>query len=302
MIYDIALATDWEFDFDFIDLIQKKAHSLGLTTIIINEDNLDLCFENLQNQTLQFRFLFDRASDTSPSFLKLQNHIHEHGGHVIEPISRIKWASDKATMHLEFLEAGIRTPFTIILPPWIENESVFLSLSELAQLGRPFVAKPANTTGGSIGVMENVETFEDVLSVRVHLINDKYLLQKKVIPLEKDGKRFWFRGFFVFDEVFCTWWHDQNHTYDMLSTEDVKAYGLLPIFENVKKIAQVCKLRFFSTEIAMTIKEEFVVVDYVNESCDMRLKSKYSDGVPDVLVQSIANRIVYYIKGIEIFI
>jgi len=302
MIYDIALATDWEYDFDFIDLLQKKAHSIGLTTTVINEDNLDLCVQQLENHALQFRVLFDRASDTTPSFLKLQNHILKYGGYVIEPISRMKWASDKATMHLEFLEAGIRTPFTIILPPWIENESVFLSLSELAQLGRPFVAKPANTTGGSTGVMENVEIFEDVLNERIQLINDKYLLQKKVIPLEKDGKRFWFRGFFIFDEVFCTWWHDQNHSYNMLSTEDVKAYGLSPIFEIVKKIAQVCKLRFFSTEIAMTIEEEFVVVDYVNESCDMRLNSKHTDGVPDVLVQSIVHRIVHFIKETEMII
>ncbi len=302
MIYDIALATDWEYDFDFIELIQREARVAGLTTIIVNEDNLDRCFEKLKNKTLQFRFLFDRASDTSPAFLKFQEYFQKHNGYVIEPISNIKWASDKATMHLEFHQAGIRTPFTIILPPWIENESVLLSLSELAQLGRPFVAKPANTTGGSTGVMENVEIFEDVLDARIHLINDKYLLQEKVIPLEKDGKRFWFRGFFIFDEVFCTWWHDQKHSYEMLSTEDVKIYGLSPIFEIVKKISRVCKLRFFSSEIAMTITEEFVVVDYVNESCDMRLKSKCADGVPDILVQRIANRIIHFIKETEICI
>jgi nicotinamidase-related amidase len=32
----------------------------------------------------------------------------------------------------------------------------------------------------------------------------------------------------------------------------------------------------------------FVVVDYVNEMCDMRLKSQHPDGVPDHIVESIA--------------
>ncbi len=301
MIYDLALATDWEYDSDFIELISQKAQEIGLSVIVINKDNLDLCFEKLQNQALHFRTLFDRAADTSPSFLKLQDYIQNHGGCVIEPVSRMKWASDKATMHLEFLQAGIRTPFTVILPPWIEEKSVFLSLSELAQLGSPFVAKPANTTGGSTGVMRNVEVFEDVLDARIHLVHDKYLLQKKVIPLERDGKHFWFRGFYVFGEVFCAWWHDQTHTYDLLFPEEIETYGLLPIFEIVQKIARVCRLRFFSTEIAVTEEEGFVVVDYVNESCDMRLKSKHPDGVPDVLVQSIAHRIVHFIQEIKTF-
>jgi glutathione synthase/RimK-type ligase-like ATP-grasp enzyme len=296
MIYDLALATDWEYDFDFIDLIKTRARLVGLTTTIIRADNLDFIIQQLENHSVQFRVLFDRASDTSPDFLRLQNHIQNHGGCVIEPVSRMKWASDKATMHLEFLQAGIRTPFTVILPPWIEKKDVFLSLSELAQLDRPFVAKPANTTGGSTGVMENVEAFEDVLDTRIHLPRDKYLLQKKVVSLEKDGKRFWFRGFFVFDEVFCVWWHNQIHTYELLSAEEIETYGLLPIFEIIHKIAEVCKLRFFSTEIAVTEEEGFVVVDYVNESCDMRLKSKYSDGVPDTLVESMVRRIVDFIK------
>ena len=302
MIYDIALTTDWEYDFDFIKLIQQKAQEIGLSVSVIHKDNLDQSFEKLQNQTLQFRILFDRASDTSPSFLKIQDYIQKYGGCVIEPVSSMKWASDKATMHLEFLQAGIRTPFTVILPPWIEEKTVFLSLSELAQLGSPFIAKPANTTGGSTGVMENVEAFEDVLEARIHLAHDKYLLQKKVIPLERDGKRFWFRGFYVFGEVLCAWWHNQIHTYDLLSAEEIETYGLLPIFEIVQKIARVCKLRFFSTEIASTEEEGFVVVDYVNESCDMRLKSKHPDGVPDVLVQSIARRIVHFVQETETFL
>ena len=43
---------------------------------------------------------------------------------------------------------------------------------------------------------------------------------------------------------------------------------------------RICKLDWFSTEIALTL-EEFVVVDYVNDGIDTRVQSKAVDGVPD---------------------
>ena len=55
----------------------------------------------------------------------------------------------------------------------------------------------------------------------------------------------------------------------------------------MRKIQKVCSLDFFSSEIALTEENTFVVVDYVNEVCDMRLQSKHVDGVPDEVVQRI---------------
>jgi hypothetical protein len=55
-------------------------------------------------------------------------------------------------------------------------------------------------------------------------------------------------------------------------------------------------LRFFSTEVALTEHGTFVVIDYVNETCDLRLQSLHYDGVPDQLVQNIASFIAHYVK------
>jgi hypothetical protein len=38
----------------------------------------------------------------------------------------------------------------------------------------------------------------------------------------------------------------------------------------------------------MTPAGRFVTVDYVNETCDMRLQSRYADGVPDRLALAIS--------------
>jgi hypothetical protein len=51
-------------------------------------------------------------------------------------------------------------------------------------------------------------------------------------------------------------------------------------------------LDIFSTEIALTPEGEFVAVDYINDSIDLRAKSKAVDGVPDIVLSYIANALV----------
>jgi len=54
-----------------------------------------------------------------------------------------------------------------------------------------------------------------------------------------------------------------------------------------KQIAMLTGLDFFSTEIVIPENKKFIVIDYVNDQCDMRIKSKHFDGVPDTIVQNI---------------
>ena len=58
-----------------------------------------------------------------------------------------------------------------------------------------------------------------------------------------------------------------------------------------QRIASLCKLDWFSTEIALTL-EQFVVVDYVNDGIDTRIQSKAVDGVPDEVMQGITSQLV----------
>jgi hypothetical protein len=64
----------------------------------------------------------------------------------------------------------------------------------------------------------------------------------------------------------------------------------------IRKIASICRLRFFSTEIARMPDERDIVIDYVNESCDMRLESRHPDGVPDRLVEDLSRQIIRSIR------
>ncbi len=87
---------------------------------------------------------------------------------------------------------------------------------------------------------------------------------------------------------------DLTHLYDRVTPEEEKVFGLERLKDEARKIAEIAGLSFFSTEIAIVDRETFVVVDYVNDQCDMRLKSRFPDGVPDDVVDEIAVEIARY--------
>jgi hypothetical protein len=298
--FDIAVAWNWDFDREFLRCIDSAASARGLTTHFIHQQNLAETVSGLQDGTLFFHVFLDRASDEDEQFLLLATELrriaHASGRHktlrIINPHDLLRRASDKATMHLEFLSHGIHVPYTIIISPYSQRKEVELSLSELALLRRPFIIKPANTTGGGVGVVLGAESLKDVIETRQHHKNDKYLLQEKVVPVEFAHRRGWFRVFYAFGRVLPCWWDDQTHVYEELTPKDEEAFGLQPLRSVAVPIQQICGLDFFSTEIAVTSTNKFVVVDYVNEICDMRLRSKHPDGVPDRVVLSIAEALV----------
>jgi hypothetical protein len=291
------MATDWEYDSDFFALLERAARlEHGLSCLIVQPSNLQETVDRYRRGDLTFDFLYDRGSDTSPEFLELNNLAARDGIPVLDPLLRLKWASDKATMHLEFIAHGLMTPYTIIIPPYIEQKSLALTNQDLEKLGPSFFIKPANTTGGGIGVFEGGTTLKHVLEVRREFAADKYLLQERVRPIEREARRFWFRGFFCCGSVECCWWDPEFHIYDLLTTDQAEMCRLGELFEIVRKISLIVKLNFFSTEIALSQEDRFIVVDYVNEVCDMRLKSGHVDGVPDKVVNRISENIAAYVK------
>jgi hypothetical protein len=294
--YDLALSLDWEYDWDFIRLIEEEAGGLGLRTMDISPSDVAERLDEFRSGRLDFRVLLDRASPSSPDFVALQAIALERGVDVIEPLEKLRWASDKATMHLEFISHGLHTPYTLILPSYDAEKEPPLRPAELVPLGTPFVIKPANTTGGSLGVVEDASGLEDALAARKAYPADKYLLQEKIFPEDREGRRFWFRGFYILGEVYCTWWDDRTHVYAELTEEETACYGLQPLAGVIRNVASVSGLRFFSTEIVRDVRGRLIAVDYVNETCDMRLQSKHADGVPDGVVRKIASRIASYAR------
>ena len=294
--FDIAIAYTWEYDEDFIILLEEMFHHAQLSTFLIKPFNVYEITDRLKKRSLFFYCFLDRASDVDDSFNEIAQILTRRSARVFNPYKLVHHAIDKASMHLEFITAGINTPHSIIIPPFNETQQLYISLDDLAILNRPFIIKPCNTTGGGIGVVTGAETLKDVLEHRIHLNNDKYILQEKIYPQLFNKKRAWFRCFWAWGKTIPTWWDDQTHRYTMLTQEDIIDFELKDLFKLTRKIAKHTGLDFFSTEIVYSTKDEFVVVDYVNDQCDMRVQSKYFDGVPDEIVRKIISRMIKAVK------
>ncbi len=294
--FHLAVAWDWEYDKEFIGALEEQAHQHQLRFYSISHHNVLETHRRLQRGDLIFSVFLDRASDGDEKFLPLARMLQKTAPLNINTYEAIRQASDKATMHLEFLSAGIHVPFSIIISPYNKKKEVELTLSDLATLGRPFIIKPANTTGGGVGVIVGAETLRDVIESRQHHKNDKYLLQKKITPAQMGERNAWFRVFNIFDFPVACWWDDRTHIYATISNEEMLGFDLAPLYTITRKIQGVCKLDFFSTEIAVDQGGKFVVVDYVNEICDMRLQSLHVDGVPDGVVLNICRQIALHVQ------
>ncbi len=302
--YDLAIAWTWKYDLEFVQLLERVAVSASLRIQLIDARSVSKIFDEVRNRSLYFRYFLDRASDEDEAFQPLARLIqkrfrepdHSFRTRPINPLDLVSRASDKATMHLELHSHGINVPYTIIISPYYHKREVELTLSELAMLGRPFIIKPANTTGGGIGVVTGAESLKDVIEARQHHRNDKYLLQETIKPALLGLRRAWFRVFYAFGGVLPCWWDDKTHLYSSIEPREEAFGGLAELRRIATDIHDICRLDFFSTELVLTPEHKIVAVDYVNEMCDMRLQSIHPDGVPNAVVEDIVQLLVRFVK------
>ena len=285
--FDLAIAWNWEYDLDFISGIEHECAVRGVTTYRIDPHNLKNTLEGLRNSEVAFRGYYDRASDADAAFIPLVEWMESNAQFLINPYRCVLHAIDKATMHMELMSGGLNVPDTIIIPPFNQCKSITLENHELDRLHKPFVIKPANTTGGGTGVILNATKIEDILKARQENRDDKYLVQETIYPKLLNGKRGWFRVYFAFGEIIPCWWDNVTHKYTQLLAEEEWDFQLHELRNTMMAIHRGCELDFFSSEIALTDSMKFIVVDYVNEVCDMRLQSVHYNGAPDAVVHRI---------------
>jgi hypothetical protein len=292
MQYDLCLPWYWEYDIDFVQFVEHACLEKGLTLWQITPENLLESVTALYKGEKSFQILLDR-SQYDNRFEPVIRWAKKYNRKRINPAEVSAWSEDKATMHLELISAGIHTPYTILLPPFIE-QPVIPEL-DLMLLGHQFVIKPSHEGGGE-GVILGAFSMDQILRARMQFPEQKYLIQATIMPRTIHGRPAWFRVFFANSKTYPCWWHPLSHVSSVVTQQDEHRYELSPLHKITERIASICKLDWFSTEIALTQKE-FVVVDYVNDGIDTRVQSKAVDGVPDEVIQSIAEQLVNITKG-----
>ena len=294
MHYDLCLPWYWEHDIDFVRFVERSCNEQGLTFWEITPDNLLESLSALYKGEKTFNTLLDR-SQGEDRFLPINNWAREYNKRRINPPELSAWSEDKATMHLELISAGMHTPHTIILPPFLEQPVP--PDFDLSPLGNHFVIKPSHG-GGSEGVILGASSLEQVLRARMEFPEQKYLVQSTITPRTIQGRPAWFRVFYSVGKTYPCWWHPLTHVFAPVTQAEEYKYELLPLHNITQRIASICRLDWFTTEIALT-HENFIVVDYVNDQIDTRVQSKAVDGAPDEVMRSVAEGLVGIAKSSE---
>jgi len=295
--YDFGLSWSLKTREIFIKALKSACHEMNLSFIWISDDNVKDVIKKLEASELRIKTLLDTEATYNRStcpYARVCYAVKDSGGVVINDPDRAKVAVDKSVMHYELINKGINVPYSVVVRNW-EPKSFRLTDEERQKLGAPFVIKPA-CGYSKMGVVEDARgSIREITQARNFDPGDNFLLQERVNPVELGGKRAWFRVFHVFDKIIPCWWDDRISRYEHVREEEFQNHRFSPLAKIVSKIAEITRMVWFSSEIAIDNKSgqhRFVVIDYVNDQCDMTAQSRDKTGVPDEVIDYIAFFIV----------
>ena len=290
-IYDVALADSEEF---FSHRVRELCGANNLTFFLVDPVWLEPFIKKLEQGEISVGVLLDFGSDPYDPhnrYYRLAKGVKASGGHVIDDPDRSPLTTHKGKFHSVLLQNGVSVPETVLVPR-AEIASFRLTDDVKRRVGMPFVVKPAWGYGG-LGVNTRATGEADLERAAAAIPDsDSIMLQERIVPKDLHGRPAWFRVFHVCGEIIPCWWRPGSGDYRMVSPLERHRYGLAALDQIVHKIAQLSKMEFFSTEIALTEEGKFIAVDYLNDECDMHAKSYWPDGVPDELARRVAHLMV----------
>ncbi|MGK9476975.1 ATP-grasp domain-containing protein [Melioribacter sp. OK-6-Me] len=297
--YDLAISYIWEYDIEFVQLIEKIFHENKLTTFLISYHNVEEIIEKLKNKELNFTAYLDRASDVDSDFEPIAQILRKRHAYLINPHKRVHKFTNKSYMHRLLSKKNLNIPKSYILPAYYFDHSLKITEDDLDEIGKPFVIKPSIETGGGQGVIINAYTLKNIQKIREENPKEEYIVQEKITPCNFGRHRAWFRVYWAFNKVIPVWWNDLTHIYDIITKEQIKKYKLEQLFKIARKLAKYTRIDYFSTEIAVDKNHKFYIIDYINDQCDFRLKSNHPDGVPDEIVIQFINEMKKKIDSLK---
>jgi hypothetical protein len=280
----------------FVGLLEREAHRRGLIFVHCrNHDQAETLRFALLDGSLTIDCLVDYMGRSFPTDYELGCAVKDNGGIVADDPDRVRIYGDKATMHRELARAGVELPHTLIWRP--DQPSRDLTSEERALLGERFVCKPAYGSGAG-GVVLDMDGSRAALDdARDYDVDDHYLLQEFVTPMDLDGRPAWFRVYNCFGRVFACFWHPATHETAFVTACEMARYGLHELEHISQTIAAISGYTWFSTEIAIAERQgrkAFLPIDYLNNKCFMLTQSEVGPcGLPDAVAEMVAQEIAH---------
>ncbi len=292
--YDFVMTHHLDSDDFFIHQIQQRCAEKSLNFFLVEPLWVEEFFERMQKGKTWARVLLNMHSEhhkPDDIYHRLVRLAFERKTQVIDPPDVALAAFDKARLHPRLAAAEFNLPPTVIVPA-AEITSFRLTTPQRELLGRPFVIKPS-LGYGKRGVLLDAQSEEDLARSASAWPDQNYLLQRRIVPKLIGTVPAYFRVFYAFGSVWCCWWNCYTDRYATLTPDELERHQLSPLSEIVRRLADLTRMQFFSTEIALTDAGTFVLIDYVNDQCHMLTQSSNPQmGVPDAVVAGIAGRLV----------
>ena len=293
-VYDFAMTHKLDADDFFIHRVQQRCAERSLNFFLIEPLWADAFFDQLQRGRIWVRVLLNMHSEhhePADVFHQIVRLAFERKTKVIDAPDVAMAAFDKANLHPKLASAGFSLPFTVLVPA-ADISTFRLTLEQRQALGTPFVIKPSFGYGKR-GVVLDAQEELDLQRSATAWQDRVYLLQRRIVPRLINGAPAYFRVFYAFGAVWCCWWNCYTDRYSILTADELHKYQLEPLREIVCRLADLTRMRFFSSEIALTQDGEFVLIDYVNDQCHMLTQSSNPQiGVPDAVVAGVARQLV----------
>lgn len=293
-VYDLAMTHKLDSDDFFIHRVQWHCADRGLNFFLVEPLWVQAFLTAYEKGEVWTKVLLNMNSEhhlPEEIYHRLVTLADAKHTRVIDPPAVALAAFNKATLHPKLVAAGFEVPHTLLVRR--EEAAAFrLSEEDRRALGTPFVIKPSMGYGRR-GVIMDATGEADLLRSIQAGPDPCYLLQQKVIPRLIGGEPAYFRVYHVFGSLYSCWWNCFTDRYRVVTREEAALHGLGRLEAIVAGVAKLTGMSFFSSEIAVTPEDRFVLIDYVNDQCHMLSQSSNPKmGVPDEIVAAIAARLV----------
>jgi hypothetical protein len=285
--YDIAINWNSLDDCYFANIIKRLCKEKKLSFLWIHDGNSKETLRGLYNQNVHIKILIDTDAtynDPEDIYSRICYAVKDSDGVVINDPDDTQAAINKAIMCHKVVSLGILTPYTLVIRKW-QTKKVLLTKKQKFRLKVPFIIKPAQGYGQRGIIRQATGTPYCIAKARSFDPDDDFLLQKRVKPVFFDNKKCWFRVFRIFDKILPCWWDDATNRYEHISGYEFEKYRFNPLFDITVKIARATGMVWFSTEIAIVKNDkgklDYMIIDYVNDQCDMTPVSQTPSGIPN---------------------
>ena len=278
-------------------MVRQHCRARGLSCVFCQDDNVKTLIRDVEQGATRIAFHLDLSAEyevIGDPYARLSYAVRDSGGFMVNEPDRARLATNKAVLHYLFDKGGIPVPYTVVVRNW-EPPDFTLTATERRRLGRPFIVKPARGFGKQGVATVDDGSVEEICRARRYDRGDDFLLQQLVEPRWFGHHMAWFRVFYVVGEIIICWWDKVTEHYACVTVEEFDECNLMPLCEIMGKIASTAGMNFFTTELAISgnrARQRCVAIDYVNDPCDTTPQSHSHCGVPDRVVNRLAESLV----------